>query len=209
LKDRPALDPVLVGAVEGTARLLESLGHQVEHAEPELDKPAIGAAFGTVMAANTFTTLQVRANGRIPGIDDLEPVTRLTAEMGSKVSADAYIRAVQTFHRTGRQLGGFFERYDVLLSPTIGRPHLPLGVVRMDGNLADYEEALASLVPFTSVCNMTGVPAMSVPLAWTHDGLPLGMHFVARLGAEEMLFSLAAQLEQACPWRERRPPLLA
>lgn len=209
LKDRPALDPVLVGAVEGTASLLEGLGHQVEQAAPELDGSAIGAAFGTVMAANTFTTLQVRANGRAPGVDDLEPVTRLTAEMGSRVSADAYIRAVQTFHRTGRQLGGFFERYDILLSPTIARTHLPLGVVRMNGSLADYEEALASLVPFTSVCNMTGVPAMSVPLAWTDDGLPLGMHFVGRLGAEEMLFSLAAQLEQARPWRERRPTLLA
>jgi len=145
----------------------------------------------------------------VPGAGDLEPVTRLTAEQGSKISAEAYIRAVQTFHRTARQLGSFFERYDVLLSPTVARTHLPLGTVRMDGSLADYEEGLAALVPFTSLCNMTGVPAMSVPLAWTGDGLPLGMHFVSRLGAEEMLFSLAAQLEQARPWRERRPPLLA
>jgi amidase len=209
LKGRAPLDPVLVAGVEQTAALLSELGHHVEQAEPELDSTAMGVAFGTVMAANTFTNIQLRANGRVPGPGDLEAATRLTAEAGSKISADAYIRAVQTFHRTGRQLGGFLERYDILLSPTLACTHLPLGTVRMDDTLERYEEGLAPMVPFTSVCNMTGVPAMSVPLAWTGDGLPIGMHFVGRLGAEEMLFSLAAQLEQARPWRERRPPLLA
>ncbi|WP_296342115.1 amidase [Reyranella sp.] len=209
LKGRVPLDPALVAGVEQTAALLSELGHHVEQAEPELDGAAMGAAFGTVMAANTFTNIQLRANGRVPGAGDLESATRLTAEAGSKISADTYIRAVQTFHRTGRQLGSFFERYDILLSPTVARTHLPLGTVRMDGSLALYEEGLAPMVPFTSVCNMTGVPAMSVPLAWTGDGLPIGMHFVGRLGAEEMLFSLAAQLEQARSWRERRPPLQA
>ena len=75
----------------------------------------------------------------------------------------------------------------------------------MDGSLEQYEEALAPMMAFTAVCNATGVPAMSVPLEWTDDGLPIGLHFVGRFGAEEMLFSLAAQLEQARPWRERRP----
>ena len=126
---------------------------------------------------------------------------------GAAVSANDYIRAVQTFHRTGRALGAFFEKYDVLLSPTIARTSLPLGAVRMDGSLEQYEEGLAPMIPFTAVCNATGVPAMSVPLEWTADGLPIGLHFVGRFGAEEMLFSLAAQLEQARPWRERRPSL--
>ena len=75
----------------------------------------------------------------------------------------------------------------------------------MDGSLEQYEEGLAPMVAFTSVCNAAGVPAMSVPLEWTEDGLPVGMHFVARYGAEATLLSLAAQLEQAHPWRERRP----
>jgi len=148
----------------------------------------------------------VRANGRVPGPDDLEPVTRRHAEIGKAISAHDYIRAVQTFHRTGRQLGQFLEKHDVLLSPTIARAHLPLGVVRMDGSLEQYQEGLAPMVAFTSVCNVTGVPAMSVPLAWTDDGLPIGLHFVGRFGAEEMLFSLAAELEGAQPWRDRRPP---
>jgi Asp-tRNA(Asn)/Glu-tRNA(Gln) amidotransferase A subunit family amidase len=157
------------------------------------------------MCANTFTNIQVRANGRVPGPGDLEPVTQLYAEQGGRISAHDYIRAVQTFHRTGRQLGAFFARFDILLSPTIARPSLPLGTVRMDGTLEEYEAGLAPMVAFTSVCNAAGVPAMSVPLEWSEDGLPIGMHFVARYGAEATLLSLAAQLEQAHPWRERWP----
>jgi amidase len=199
------IDPVLVAAVERTALLLQDLGHHVEEAAPDYDVAATGTAFGMVMCANTFTNIQVRANGRVPGPDDLEPVTRLHAEIGEAITAHDYIRAVQTFHRTGRQLGQFLEKHDVLLSPTIARTHLPLGVVRMDVAIEQYQESLAPMVAFTSVCNVAGVPAMSVPLAWTDDGLPVGMHFVARLGAEEMLYALAAELERAQPWRERRP----
>jgi amidase len=200
-----AMDPALIAAVERTAKRLEALGHHVEEAVPAYDPAATGMAFGTVMCANTFTNIQVRANGRVPGPNDLEPVTRLYAERGGKVSAHDYIRAVQTFHRTGRQLGAFFERFDILLSPTIARTSLPLGTVRMDGSLEKYEEGLAPMVAFTSVCNAAGVPAMSVPLEWTEEGLPIGMHFIARYGAEATLLKLAAQLEQGHPWRDRRP----
>ncbi|WP_421998229.1 amidase [Reyranella sp.] len=199
------LDPVLVGAVEQTAALLEELGHSVEEAAPDYDATAAGQALGTVMAANTFTNIQLRANGRVPGNGDLEPVTLAAAEQGRAVTAHDYIRAVQTFHRTGRQLGTFFERFDVLLSPTLGCVSLPLGTVRMSDPAEQFQQAMASLVAFTSVCNVAGVPAMSVPLAWTDDGLPIGLQFVARFGAEETLFSLAGQLEQARPWRDRRP----
>jgi len=201
-----AMDPALVAAVECTAKRLEALGHQVEEATPAYDAAAAGEAFGTVMCANTFTNIQVRANGRVPGPGDLERVTRLYAEKGRGISAHDYIRAVQMFHRTGRQLGAFFERFDILLSPTIARTSLPLGSVRMDGSLERYEEELAPMVAFTSVCNAAGVPAMSVPLEWTEDGLPIGMHFVAGYGAEATLLSLAAQLEGAHPWCDRRPP---
>jgi len=203
------LDPALVAAVEQAAALLAGLGHHVEEAMADYDAAATGAAFGTVMCANTFTNIQLRANGRVPGPDDLEPVTRLHAEIGRGITAQDYIRAVQTFHRTGRQLGTFFEKHDVLLSPTIARTHLPLGAVRMDDSLERYQEAMAPMIPFTSVCNATGIPAMSVPLGWTDSGLPIGLHFAGRFGAEEMLLSLAAQLEQARPWSGRRPPLQA
>ena len=97
------------------------------------------------MAANTWTNIQIRANGRVPGPNDLEPVTRQAAEQGRAIGAHDYIRAVQTFHRTGRQLGAFFERHDVLLSPTIARGSLPLGDVRMDGSSEQYQQALATM----------------------------------------------------------------
>jgi Asp-tRNA(Asn)/Glu-tRNA(Gln) amidotransferase A subunit family amidase len=196
---------VLVRAIERTAKLLEELGHHVEEASPQYDAAALDAAFWRVMSANTWTNIQLRAAGRTPGPDDLEPVTRLTAERGRAVTADEYIRGVQTFHRTGRQLGAFLETHDVVLSTTIARTSLPLGTVRMDGTLDAFDRQVAPMTAFTAVCNATGVPAMSVPLEWTDDGLPIGLHFVARYGAEETLYSLAAELEYARPWRNRRP----
>ena len=199
------LDPVLVRAIERTTTLLEELGHHVEEAAPDYDAATLNAAFWRIMCANTWTNIQLRAAGRVPGPDDLEPVTRLYAERGRAVTADEYIRGVQVFHRSGRQLGAFFEKYDVLLSTTIARASLPLGTVRMDGSAEPFEQAVAPMTAFTAVCNATGVPAMSVPIEWTEDGLPIGMHFVARYGGEETLYSLAAQLEQAHPWRTRRP----
>lgn len=202
----PPLDPVLVRAIERTAGLLEELGHQVEEASPGYDAEKLGEAFWRVMCANTWTNMQVRANGRTPGPVDFEAVTQLYAERGRAVTADEYIRAVQTFHRTGRQLGAFFETYDILLSTTLAITHLPLGTVRMDGSAEEFERAVAPMTSFTAVCNATGVPAMSVPLEWTDDGLPIGLHFIGRYGAEETLYSLAGQLEQARPWRTRRPP---
>ena len=158
------------------------------------------------MCANTANNLHVRANGRQAGSDDLEPVTHLYVERGRGVGALDYIRAVQTFQRVGRLLGAFFESYDVLLQPTLACTSLKLGTVRMDGSIEDFERAAAPLMSTTLMCNATGVPAMSVPLGSTPDGLPIGMHVVSRLGAESMLFSLAAQLEAAHPWRERKPP---
>ncbi|HEY4167899.1 MAG TPA: amidase [Reyranella sp.] len=199
------LDPVLARAIERTAKLLEELGHQVEEASPQYDAAALDSAFWRIMSANTRTNIQLRAAGRTPGPDDLEPVTWLTAERGRAVTADEYIRSVQIFHRTGRQLGAFFEKHDVLLSTTIARTSLPLGSVRMDGALEAFDQQVAPMTAFTAVCNATGVPAMSVPIEWTDDGLPIGMHFVARYGAEETLYALAAQLEHASPWRNRRP----
>ena len=199
------LDPVLVKAIERTAKLLEELGHRVEEAAPDYDAAALNAAFWMVMSANTYTNIQLRSAGRTPGPGDLEPVTVETARRGGLVSANDYIRGVQTFHRAGRALGAFFEKYDVLLSTTHARTSLPLGTVRMDGTLEAFDEQVAPMTAFTAVCNATGVPAMSVPLEWTDDGLPVGMHFVAKYGAEETLYSLAAQLEKARPWRDHRP----
>jgi amidase len=201
-----ALDPILANAVEQTARQLEALGHHIIEASPVYDDTALQAAFWTVMSANTANNVLLRSNGRKVGPEDLEPVTHLYLERGQAVSALSYIRALQTFQRTGRALGAFFESHDVLLQPTLACTGLKLGTVRMDGSIEAFERAAAPLMSTALACNATGVPAMSVPLGSTPEGLPIGMHFVSRLGTESLLFSLAAQLEAAHPWRGRTPP---
>jgi Asp-tRNA(Asn)/Glu-tRNA(Gln) amidotransferase A subunit family amidase len=138
-----------------------------------------------------------------------EPVTWAYAMTGRDMPASHYIRAVQAFHRIGRQVGGLFERYDVLLSPTIARASLPLGTVRMDGTVENFRAATAPMIAFTAVCNVSGTPAASVPLGWSDQGLPIGLQIAAAWGAEATLLSLAGQLERAQPWRSRRPPVCA
>jgi Asp-tRNA(Asn)/Glu-tRNA(Gln) amidotransferase A subunit family amidase len=101
----------------------------------------------------------------------------------------------------------FHERHDVVLSPTLAKPPLPLGVIGLSPRDRDaFVREIVEFGPFAAVANMTGQPAMSVPLAWTGDGLPMGMMFAAALGNEALLYRLAGQLEQARPWRGRRPP---
>jgi amidase len=109
-----------------------------------------------------------------------------------------------------RSVGQFHERYDLWLTPTLGEPPVPLGTFDAppENPMAAFDRA-AEFVPFTPLSNVTGQPAMSVPLYWNAEGLPVGVHFVARYGDEATLFRLAGQLEQARPWAHRRPPLSA
>jgi Asp-tRNA(Asn)/Glu-tRNA(Gln) amidotransferase A subunit family amidase len=111
---------------------------------------------------------------------------------------------VQVLHATARSLGGFFERFDALLSPTLAVPPLPLGAASLaNTDRATFQASLAASTGFTMLCNATGVPAMSVPLFWNAEGLPIGVQFAGRFGDEATLFRLAAQLEQARPWFSR------
>ncbi len=113
-------------------------------------------------------------------------------------------------HRTGRVVAPFFRTYDILLTPTMCRPPHPLGVIdMMTEDDAGYTQAVLSTIAFTSLWNACGNPAMSVPLGWSRDGLPLGVQFVAPFGDEAALFRLGAQLEAAAPWAHRRPPIAA
>jgi amidase len=201
------IDPVLIRTVDDSARLLEQLGHPVEEAAPDYDWAVLDDAFFLVMAANTWTNIRNRAGPRGFGEDDFEPVTWAYALAGREISAFDYICAVQTFHRIGRQVGAFFERYDVLLSPTLARATLPLGAIRTDGSLEAFRAAMAPMIAFTAVCNVAGIPAASLPLGATDEGLPVGVQIAGRFGAEETLLSLSAEVERARPWRDRRPPL--
>ena len=127
------------------------------------------------------------------------------ASRGKAVAGASYVRGLAAIHAYGRAVAGLFERYDVLLLSTLGSPAIPVGHLTED--YSKYTERLFAFMPNTQAFNNTGQPAMTVPLAWSAGGLPIGMQFVARTGEEAMLFRLAAQLEEARPWFDRVPPL--
>ena len=208
------VDPVCTAAAADAAALLESLGHEVEPAAPEaLDDVALLVHFTTVLAASTAYDLRKLAviAGRDLKADDVEPLTWAQAELGRVVTADAYLDAVESLRAWSRRMAAWWEpdgnRFDLLLTPTMARPPAPLGEIRGD----DADGALFAATPyaaFTVPFNVTGQPAMSVPLHWA-DGLPVGVQLVAATGREDLLFRVAAQLEAARPWIERRPPVHA
>jgi amidase/6-aminohexanoate-cyclic-dimer hydrolase len=201
------VDPEVVAAVTATAKLLERLGHYVEEAAPPLDGAELGRVATTIIRAHTRVFLEnaARARGRDLREDDVEPGTWGVYQSGA-IPAEDYIRAVQAMHRAGRAVARFHDSYDILLTPVLARPPVPIGVL----SGADREratEAMRGYVPFTALANLTGQPAMSVPLHWTPEGLPIGSMLAAPFGAEATLFRLAGQLEQAQPWADRRPAL--
>jgi Asp-tRNA(Asn)/Glu-tRNA(Gln) amidotransferase A subunit family amidase len=126
---------------------------------------------------------------------------------GAQARAADYARSMGVIHRTGRAVARFFTRHDILLTPTMCRPPVPLGVMdMMTDDLEPYNRAVLGAIAFTSLFNSSGNPAMSVPLGWSREGLPIGVQFAAPFGDEATLFRLGAQLEVAQPWAHLRPP---
>jgi amidase len=204
------VDPECLEAVAKAAKLCEDLGHHLEEASPFIDEELHGQARRIIRAANTRASLEARgkALGREPRADDVETITWMTAEIARGLTAADYAWAIRAAHQIGRVVGRFFTRYDVLLTPTMCHPPPKLGLLSMSGQDPDvYWKAHPRAVAFTAVFNTAGNPAMSVPLHWSDDGLPIGVQFAAPFGEEATLFRLAAQLEAARPWAERRPPL--
>ncbi|MBL8190532.1 MAG: amidase [Acidobacteria bacterium] len=202
--------PDCVAAVHDAAKLCEELGHIVTEAAPQLNGEMIGKAFMTIWAAgNAWTAESLSfAVGRKPTEEEFEPATWALIQMGRRRSAADYLLAVQTLQIFSRRVAQFMESYDVLLSPTVAEPPLPLGSFESppDNPMAGMRRS-GLFAPFTGLFNATGQPAMSVPLFWNSDGLPIGVHFAARYGDEATLFRLAAQLEIARPWADRHPPV--
>jgi amidase len=203
-----AVDAQCAAAVHDAARLCAELGHTVVEDAPAFDFELFQLATVTIIDANTRAMIAARAQalGREVSAEEVEYVTWRSAESGQSKSAVEYIQAVQTIHCTSRQVAPFFERYDILLSPVLLQPPVPLGFLDTQSeDVRTYMQHLFSFFGFTGLFNATGQPSMSVPLYWTPDPLPVGLLFSARCGAEAVLFRLAAQLEQARPWNDRRP----
>jgi amidase len=202
--------PDCVRAVQEAAKLCESLGHEVSEASPPLEGDQISQAFITVWSAGTAWTIDdwARRTGQTPGAERFEPLTWALYEMGGRRSASDYLLAVQDLQAVARQIARFLIDYDVWLSPTLAEPPPALGSFDApDDNPMHGIFRSALFVPFTPVFNATGQPAMSVPLFWNGDAVPIGVQFAGRFGDEATLFRLAAQLEQARPWADRWPSL--
>lgn len=197
-------------AVREVAKLCAELGHQVGEAAPNLDREAFRQDFLVVWTSGTAWSIEqaARAMGRAPERAELEPLTWMLHEAGRQHSAAEYLRAWENLQRQARRIAAFFESYDLWLTPTVAEPPPPLGSFDApeDFPLAALLRA-AEFVPFTPIANVTGQPAMSVPLVWTEAGLPIGTQFVARHGDEATLFRLGAQLEAVRPWAQRWPAL--
>ena len=204
-------DPAVLEHTRDAARLCESLGHSVEEAAPDiydLGYTDCITAILTVHIARLVDYLE-QFHGRPATEDDLETCTLAMAEMGRSVTGIAFQSAVERVHTIGRRLGAFFQSYDVLLSPTQAVETPKLGWVHTMQPMETFRERIGQSTGFTSLFNATGCPAMSVPLHWSAAGIPQGTQFAAALGREDILFRLAAQLEQARPWFDKRPPISA
>ena len=202
--------PDAVAAVREAAKLLESLGHHVEEAAPKLNGMEIMAAQGIVISANVAFTVDEAAEalGRAARAEDVERATWFRVENARKTDSSAYARAMNTLHLVGRTLGDFMTNYDVILQPTCAQPPLPVGVLNMDReDLQQMFREMIAFIPYTGIYNLTGQPSANVPLHWNAAGLPIGTMFTARFGDEATLLRLAAQLEQAQPWKDRYAPL--
>jgi amidase len=222
--------PECVAAVERTAALLERLGHDVEHAEPAIDGIAVGRAYLTLYFGQVAADMRwlVRTRGRA-ALRLLEPSTRAVGEIGNRLSSGEYVAQRRMWNVFARAAGAFHQRWDLYLTPTLAEPPVRIGeLLPTRGERVALRAAAAlrlgrpllasglidrlvrenlSRTPFTQLANLTGQPAMSVPLHWSADGLPVGVQFTAASGDEATLLRLAGQLEAELPWFDRRPPI--
>ena len=200
-------DPECRAAVGATAALLESLGHGVEPSGPDaLFDADFGRQFVTIIAADSalfFRDVEAML-GRPLADDEVEPRNARYRAAGNAIDAPTYLAARAGIGVWARKMAAWWDSHDVLLTPTLGAPPPRLGWFTEEG--PDREgQRIGSFSPYTAAFNMTGQPAISLPLHWTPDGLPVGVQLVANYGREDVLVRLAAQLETAAPWADKRP----
>lgn len=200
-------DPECAAAVEAAGSLLEQLGHDVEVAQPDaFFDEEFSRHFVTIVAVATAVDFvnMGDAIGRQIGEGDVEASNWLMGSIGRSISAADYIASVNWVHAWSRRLQGWWDDFDVLVSPVIAVPPPAIGW------LSDPEhgtERLTSILQFTAQFNASGQPAVSLPLHWSESGLPVGVQFVGPIDDEALLIRLAAQLESAAPWADRLPPV--
>lgn len=223
--------PDCIAAVHDAVRLLEELGHELVEDHVPVDGPTFSKKFLTLVSGELGSDLEEAAEqvGRPPRRSELEPATWALALLSDALSAREFAEALRWVEVMGRDVGRFFEGYDLILTPTLSTPPPPIGtigtsrseeiqlrvlgmigsgrLVKAAGLIDQAAKTALDFIPWTPVYNVTGQPAMSVPLFWNDAGLPVGVHFVGRFAREDVLFRLAGQLERARPWFDRLPEL--
>ncbi len=218
-------------AVENAAALLTNLGHHVEEAEPLIDGIALAKSYFTMYYGEIAADIEDlnKILGRKAKPADVEGPTWALKLLGDAFTAGEFVHAIRQWNTFARQMGIFYQKYDIYLTPTTAFPPVRIGelkpkpieeqlmkitntlnlgkIIRLSGIADKLAIESLSKTPYTQLANVTGLPAMSVPLHWTADGQPCGVQFIAPFGDEATLFSLAAQLEKAQPWFDKRPAL--
>ncbi|KWH27674.1 amidase [Burkholderia cepacia] len=224
------VSPEVEAAYRETVSLLESLGHTVVDVAPAIDREQFSLDFVTILAGELRADLEETASAAGVSLksSDFDPESFGLGMFGNALTAANYASASRRLFSAARDIGRFFEAYDILLTPTLAQLPVEIGalaptaierrlidilagtggswILKKLGLIRKLADTTFEFMPWTSVFNVTGQPAMSVPLCWdVTSGLPIGMHFAGRFGDEATLFSLAGQVERARPWQDRKP----
>lgn len=204
-----AVDAQVAVVTESAGRMLEWIGHSVGHDSPATPADAILEA---AMLSAVATGAAILGAPRRPEPELLEAVSRAVLAETEAFTAIGVVNALNSQHRVTRAVGEFFTRHDLLLTPTLGRLPAPHGVLDYDNpehTARTWLERIFEYGPFTASFNISGNPAISLPLGQSREGLPIGVQLVAAHGREDLLIAVAAQLEHAMPWSGRQPPIFA
>jgi amidase len=208
------IDPEVVAATQAVARQLEQLGHHVEWAAPSFDWDEFVSAMSITMAISAVERADgiSKITGRKLDAQSLENTTLALYEYGRTLGASQFVRINEVGNKMARAVGEFFSRWDLLVTPTMNDPSVPLG--HLDANdptldAAGWVRRIFGACSFTPLFNWTGTPAISLPLGWSSGGLPIGVQLAAPMCDDAVLMRVGSQLEQAMPWKSRRPTTLA
>jgi amidase len=202
------VDPLCAGAATEAARRLEATGHHVTELHgPSLFDREGSEAMGTIIAAGVARDVRRWEERLGATIEEMEPLPALMVESGQSVTAVQLVDAVDRLARWSRKVAAATSAFDVVLSPTMAILPPELGTLSGDNSLADMAAGLSAMTSFAIPFDVSGQPAISLPLSWAPSGLPIGVQFVAQYGREDALFRLASQLEDSEPWADRRPAM--
>jgi amidase/6-aminohexanoate-cyclic-dimer hydrolase len=201
------VDAQVHATLHDTALLLQRLGHHVHEATPPIDMGALSDANVTNIAICTARNLADHAalTGHAATENDIEPITAMWRHIAASRTGEDLQRSLETFQQAAIAMDSFFQDHDILLSPTLAKPPIDLGILALTQDSASFGREFQDFCPFASLANITGTPAITLPLGHTPTNLPIGIMAQAPFAAETTLLHLAAELEAAAPWAQRRP----